>query len=168
VNPTIEKETNAMTVPGFTAEVSLYQTTRSYRQAARWAGSTVESPVDAKRALYVGGESWRQGGTTIQPAQIGFFDPCLFGGPRISVGWQLVRDGLGVVVVTGHGFAARSGVRLRLDNCTSAFPDLAFGNTNACGEFTISHKCTCDGPAITVSADDGRGNFADGGVRQTC
>ena len=27
-----------MTVPGFTAEVSLYQTSGSYRQAARWAG----------------------------------------------------------------------------------------------------------------------------------
>ncbi len=140
-----------MNIPGFTAEVSLYPTS----------------------SHYYGGGTLVQSGATIQPAQIHFpgpilQDPCLLG-PNINVGWQSFHDGRhGVVIVTGTKFAARSDVQVRFDNCSSTFPEKGFTTTNACGEFTIWHPCTYDGPPITVGAVDRSGNIANGTVHQIC
>ncbi len=104
----------------------------------------------------------------MQPAQITNIDPCLFGA-HINVAWQPFHDGYrGVVVVSGNGFAARRSVQVEFDNCTSAFPELGFATTNACGEFTLLHTCTCSGPPIGVRASDANVNTASNSVRQTC
>jgi len=104
----------------------------------------------------------------VQPAQITNIDPCLFGA-HINVAWQPFFNGRsGAVVVTGGGFAPRRLVRVEFDNCTSAFPELGFATTNACGEFMLLHTCTCSGPPIGVQATDAGANSASGSVRQTC
>src|SRR5580693_8328641 len=88
-----------------------------------------------------------------------FIDPCILSIPNINVGWQSFNDGSrGVVIVTGNSFAANSNVRVRFDNCTSPFPELGSTTTNACGQFTIWHPCTCGGPPITVGVSDGSDN----------
>ena len=135
-----------MNIPGFTAETTLYST----------------------KAHYYGGRPSMRAAVCVQPAQIQIFDPCFFGA-HINVAWQPFHDGRqGVVIVTGNSFASRSSVRVRFDSCTSAFPELGFASTNACGEFTLLHTCTCSGPPIGVEALDGSGNSATGTVRQTC
>ena len=73
-----------------------------------------------------------------------------------------------IVIVTGDSFAAHSSVQVRFDNGTTAFPERQPATANACGQFTIWHPCTCDGPPIKVEASDGSGNFANGTVRHIC
>ena len=135
-----------MNMPRFTAGASLYQTSGHYH----------------------GGGTLVQSSATVRPAQIQFFDPCLFGA-NIKVGWQPFHDGRnGVVIVTGSKFASYSGVRVRFDNCSGAFPEREVVRTNACGEFTMWHTCTCAGPPIMVEARDTSGNSDSGTVRPFC
>jgi hypothetical protein len=134
-------------LPGFTATASLSRSSGHYSQMGAWAG----------------------GAARVRPAQIIHIDPCVLGIPNIIVGWQPYHDGRnGVVIVTGHSFAGNTVVRLRFDNCTSAFPELGFATTDACGNFTIWHQCMCSGPPIAVHATDSSAHSADGTVRQTC
>jgi hypothetical protein len=96
------------------------------------------------------------------------FDPCVFDKPYIHVGWERFGDGRGVVIVTGAKFAAHSGLQLTYGECTSAFSEKDVIQTNACGEFTKWHVCTCSGPPISVTAVDRSGNLASGTVQPNC
>jgi hypothetical protein len=131
-------------------------------------GFTAVNSLASAGAQYYGGGNSARASAIAQPAQI-IFDPCLLSIPNINVGWQSFGDGSrGAVIVSGNSFAGRSNVRVRFDNCTSAFPELGFTTANACGQFTMWHTCTCAGPPITVEASDGSGNSATGTVRQIC
>jgi hypothetical protein len=137
-----------MAVPGFTAEASIFPSRVRYRT----------EDVSIHR------------GITLLPAQTSAVaDPCILHEPNIRVGWQPFQDNRnGTVIVTGRDFAPRSLVQLRFDNCTSAFLERSFSTTDACGNFTTWHNCTCEGPPIAVQAFDSSGNSAAGMVRQTC
>jgi len=129
---------------------------------------SAECSLSPTNNRYYGGGTYVQQVAGVYPAQGIAVDACVFG-PNIRVGWQSFHDNRnGVVIVSGGNFPPRRTLQVRFDNCSSAFPERVSTTTNACGEFTLWHPCTCGGPAITVEARDQSGNSADGTVVQTC
>jgi hypothetical protein len=134
-------------------------------------GFSAEASLHSEHGHYNGGRPSMYPDAAVQPAQshgVGVQDPCLLG-PHIRVTWQPFHDGRrGVVLVSGNNFAPRSSVRVRFDNCTSAFPELGSATTNACGEFTVVHTCTCAGPPIGVESRDFAGNSVTETLQPSC
>jgi len=150
-----------MTMPGFTAEASLYLASGSYRTGQ------IESLSNAVIPAFP------------------------FGSPDINISYEPppYPEGMGFpgkLTVTGHNFASDSFLRLTINNCdafshqiwvrTDSFRELCFESDNFrdCffelgGSFTATDpSCYCGG-AASVTVQDSLGNLvASGGANLPC
>jgi hypothetical protein len=178
-----------MSLPGFTADVSLYRTKFHYQTVGALERVNGVSPQTGCAAL---GEAC----SSSTPCCIGFCgedgfcdclavgDPCQIGPwgcctgqcgnggtcvppAVINVYWAPFGDGRrGIVIVTGHGFTPNAPLRLFIDPCDQVGPP---PRTNDRGEFTTWAQCDCGRP-ISVSAcgDPNSIRCTDGVVQTPC
>ena len=162
-----------MTLPGFSAEVSLRRTIGRYRSIG--GAGVIGSPVIPAQLP----------GPIPPPVLPPFPDLCqlapgLCPVPSVNASWQSGPSGRGTLTVSGGGFPASTQLAVTVYNC-SAFPYRQLVTTtpalHSCtplgcsqwfgGDFQVTFPCACGGEA-SVTANDGQGDMANATVPIPC
>jgi len=159
-----------MTLPGFSAEVSLIRTIGRYRRLG--GAGVIGSPVIPAQLP----------GPIPPPVtpDLCQLNPGLCPVPSVNASWWSDPSGRGTLTVSGGGFPASTQLAVTVRNC-AGFPYRQFVTTTppalSCtnvgcfsrfgGDFQVTFPCVCGGDA-DVTADDGQGDRANATVPIPC
>lgn len=142
-----------MTMPGFSAEFSLYRTSTPYQGTE--CSSRQDSSLGPALNIPIGNICQR-------------FPWLCEIAPSINVSWLSCQNGLsGFVLVTGSNFAANSLMTIDVSNCSGPFSVQTHATSDGSGSFTTWTRCDCSG-TTTVNAFDSAGGSATGTAAIPC
>jgi hypothetical protein len=181
---------SAMSLPGFTADASVYKTRVHYHShmaraldqangvSPQQGCGDIGKPCNTGYDCCTGfcsygycdcfdvGEDCRFGPWSCCSGQCGADGTCV-SAASINVNWVPFQDGLnGLVIVTGRNFTPNSRFRVIIDPCNGQVGPIV--TTDAGGEFTTWVRCRCGGVTSVRACDPNSIHCAHGSAQMTC